>query len=554
MAEETLKQKLNKQLALLKDDRQTFESHWKDLSDFISPRTSRFLTSEANRNERRNTKIVDPTATLGERTLASGMMSGITSPARPWFKLALPDPQMMDFGPVKQWLEIVQNRMNDMFNKSNLYQSLPIVYAQLGTYGTAAMAVLEDDEDIIRTYPFPIGSYYISNSSRLSVDTVFREFRMTTRQLVEQFGLDACSDTVKGQWQTQNTEQWHDVIHAIYPNVNRQTGKLDAKNKRFKSVYFEAAGTEDKVLRESGYDEHPVLAPRWEVNGEDAYASNCPGMTALGQVKALQLQGKRRDQLIDKTTNPPMVGPTSLKQQRVSQLPGAITYVDQMTGQEGLRPLYQVNPQTNELMAAIQDTREIIRSAYFVDLFLMLQNINTRSMPVEAVNELREEKLLMLGPVLERLNDEFLDPLIDRAFSIMSRKGMLPEAPEVMQGMPLRIEYISVMAQAQKSIGVSSIERFVGFVGQVAQAKPEALDKIDIDQLIDTYGDSVGVTPTVIVPDEMVAQIRQQRAQQVQQAQQMQMAQMAVQSAKDLSQADMSGQNALTAAAGGMPQ
>lgn len=553
MAEETLKQRLNKQLGMLTDERTTFNSHWRELSDYISPRSSRFLVSDANRDNRRNTSIVDPTCTLAERTLSSGMMSGITSPARPWFTLSVSDPAMKDYGPVKVWLEDVQRRMNEVFNKSNLYQSLPIVYAQLGTYGTAAMAILEDDEDIIRTYPFPIGSYYVSNSARLSVDTVFREFRMTTRQLVEQFGLDNVSETVKGQWSTQTTEAWHDVIHAVYPNVNRQTGKMDAKNKRYKSVYFEKAG-DDKILRESGFDEFPILAPRWEVNGEDAYGSNCPGMTALGQVKALQLEQKRKSQLIDKATNPPMVGPSSLKSQRVSQLPGAVTYVDQLTGQDGLKPLYMVNPNTADLLNDIQDTRDIIRSSYFVDLFLMLQNINTRSMPVEAVNELREEKLLMLGPVLERLNDEFLDPLIDRAFAIMQRKGMLPPAPEVLQGTALRIEYISVMAQAQKSIGVNSMERFVGFVGRMAQAKPEALDKINVDKIIDNYGDSIGVSPSVIVPDEEVQKIRQARAEQIQQQQQMQMAQAAVAGAKDLSQANLEGQNALSAIAGGMQQ
>ncbi|MDQ0628064.1 hypothetical protein QFZ44_000640 [Pantoea agglomerans] len=553
MAEETLKQRLNKQLGMLTDERTTFNSHWRELSDYISPRSSRFLVSDANRDNRRNTSIVDPTCTLAERTLSSGMMSGITSPARPWFTLSVSDPAMKDYGPVKVWLEDVQRRMNEVFNKSNLYQSLPIVYAQLGTYGTAAMAILEDDEDIIRTYPFPIGSYYVSNSARLSVDTVFREFRMTTRQLVEQFGLDNVSETVKGQWSTQTTETWHDVIHAVYPNVNRQTGKMDAKNKRYKSVYFEKSG-DDKILRESGFDEFPILAPRWEVNGEDAYGSNCPGMTALGQVKALQLEQKRKSQLIDKATNPPMVGPSSLKSQRVSQLPGAVTYVDQLTGQDGLKPLYMVNPNTADLLNDIQDTRDIIRSSYFVDLFLMLQNINTRSMPVEAVNELREEKLLMLGPVLERLNDEFLDPLIDRAFAIMQRKGMLPPAPEVLQGTALRIEYISVMAQAQKSIGVNSMERFVGFVGGMAQAKPEALDKLNIDKIIDSYGDSIGVSPSVIVPDEEVQKIRQARAEQIQQQQQMQMAQAAVAGAKDLSQANLEGPNALSAIAGGMQQ
>lgn len=549
MAEqETLKQRLNKQFGLLNQERTTFDPHWRDLSDYISPRSSRFLVSDANRDNRRNTQVVDPTCTLAERTLSSGMMSGITSPARPWFTLSVSDPAMKDYGPVKVWLEDVQRRMNEIFNKSNLYQSLPIVYAQLGTYGTAAMAVLEDDEDIIRTYPFPIGSYYVSNSSRLSVDTVFRKFRMTTRQMVEQFGLDNVSETVKGQWNTQSTETWHDVMHAVYPNVNRDTGKLDAKNKRYSSVYYECAG-DDKVLRESGFDEFPILVPRWEVNGEDAYGSNCPGMTALGQVKALQLEQKRKSQLIDKATNPPLVGPSSLKQQRISQLPGAVTYLDQLTGQDGLKPLYMVNPNTGDLLNDIQDTRETIRSAYFVDLFLMLQTINTRSMPVEAVNELREEKLLMLGPVLERLNDEFLDPLIDRVFAIMSRKGMLPPAPEVLQGTALRIEYISVMAQAQKSIGVSSMERFVGFIGSMAQAKPEALDKIDVDKLIDSYGDSIGVSPTVIVPDEQVQQIRQQRAEQMQMAQQMQMAREAIGGAKDLSQANLEGQNGLTAVA-----
>lgn len=194
---ETTKERLNKQFAQLESERQSFEPHWRELSDYINPRGSRFLTSEANRNDRRNTRIIDSTGTMAARTLASGMMSGITSPARPWFRLATPDPEMMDYGPVKLWLEAVQNRMNDMFNKSNLYQSLPQLYGSLGTYSTGAMAVLEDDEDIIRTMPFPIGSYYLANSPRGSVDTCFRKFSMTVRQLVQEFGLNNVSESVK---------------------------------------------------------------------------------------------------------------------------------------------------------------------------------------------------------------------------------------------------------------------------------------------------------------------------------------------------------------------
>ncbi|AHI37371.1 portal protein [Klebsiella pneumoniae] len=547
MAAETLKEQLQKQQAQLTNDRSSFDPHWRELSDFINPRGSRFLVTDVNRDDRRNTKIVDPTATLAARTLSSGMMSGITSPARPWFKLATPDPDMMDYGPVKLWLEVVQRRMNEVFNKSNIYQSLPLLYASLGNYSTGAMAVLEDDSDVIRTMMFPIGSYYMANSARGSVDTCFRKFSMTVRQLVMEFGLNNVSDSVKGMWDSGNYESWIEVIHAVYPNIDRDTAKLNSKNKPIKSVYYEVGGDSDKLLRESGFDEFPIMAPRWEVNGEDVYGSSCPGMIALGQVKALQLEQKRKSQLIDKATNPPMVGPSSLRNQRVSLLPGDITYIDQVTGQDGLKPAYLVNPNTADLLADIQDTRQIINSAYFVDLFMMLQNINTRSMPVEAVIEMKEEKLLMLGPVLERLNDECLNPLIDRTFSIMARKNLLPQPPDVLQGMPLRIEYISVMAQAQKSIGLSSLSSTVGFIGQLAQAKPEALDKLNVDQAIDAFAEMSGVSPTVIVPQEQVEQVREQRAQQQQQQQMVAMGMAAAQGAKTLSEAQTADPSVLTA-------
>ncbi|HDU2745330.1 TPA: phage tail protein [Klebsiella pneumoniae] len=547
MAAETLKEQLQKQQAQLTNDRSSFDPHWRELSDFINPRGSRFLVTDVNRDDRRNTKIVDPTATLAARTLSSGMMSGITSPARPWFKLATPDPDMMDYGPVKLWLEVVQRRMNEVFNKSNIYQSLPLLYASLGNYSTGAMAVLEDDSDVIRTMMFPIGSYYMANSARGSVDTCFRKFSMTVRQLVMEFGLNNVSDSVKGMWDSGNYESWIEVIHAVYPNIDRDTAKLNSKNKPVKSVYYEVGGDSDKLLRESGFDEFPIMAPRWEVNGEDVYGSSCPGMIALGQVKALQLEQKRKSQLIDKATNPPMVGPSSLRNQRVSLLPGDITYIDQVTGQDGFKPAYLVNPNTADLLADIQDTRQIINSAYFVDLFMMLQNINTRSMPVEAVIEMKEEKLLMLGPVLERLNDECLNPLIDRTFSIMARKNLLPPPPDVLQGMPLRIEYISVMAQAQKSIGLSSLSSTVGFIGQLAQAKPEALDKLNVDQAIDAFAEMSGVSPTVIVPQDQVEQVREQRAQQQQQQQMVAMGMAAAQGAKTLSEAQTADPSVLTA-------
>lgn len=549
---DSLKQQLNKQLSQLKAERLSFEPHWRELSDFTRPRSTRFTASEVNRGDRRNSKIIDPAAVMAARTLSSGMMSGITSPARPWFRLATPDRDLMDYGPVKLWLETVEQRMNEVFNRSNLYQSLPLMYEDLGTFATGAMAVVADPQRVIRTVPFPTGSFYIANGADLSVDTAVREFSMTVRQVVTEFGMDTVSDTVKSQWNSGQYGQWVNVVHAVYPNLDRQTGKLEAKHKAYKSVYYEANSTDDKLLRESGYDEFPIMAPRWEVNGEDVYGSSCPGMVALGSVKALQLLQRRKAQMIDKITNPPLQAPASIKSQRISTIPGGINYLPMADVNNQIKPLFEIPANgTNGLLEDIQDTRQIIDHAYFVDLFRMMQTVNTRSMPVEAVAEMREEKLLMLGPVLQRLDSELLDKLINRTFSVMAENNLLPVPPDEMQGMQLKVEYISVMAQAQKAIGVSSIERFIGFTSGIGQFSPDALDKINVDETIDAYAASIGVPPSVVATNEQVAQIREQRAQQQAMAQQMQMAQAAVGGAQALGNTPMDDNSALAALAGG---
>ncbi|OQP28750.1 phage tail protein [Morganella morganii] len=549
---DSLKQQLNKQLSQLKAERLSFEPHWRELSDFTRPRSTRFTAPEVNRGDRRNSKIIDPAAVMAARTLSSGMMSGITSPARPWFRLATPDRDLMDYGPVKLWLETVEQRMNEVFNRSNLYQSLPLMYEDLGTFATGAMAVVADPQRVIRTVPFPTGSFYIANGADLSVDTAVREFSMTVRQVITEFGTDAVSDTVKSQWNSGQYGQWVNVVHAVYPNLDRQTGKLEAKHKAYKSVYYEATSTDDKLLRESGYDEFPIMAPRWEVNGEDVYGSSCPGMVALGSVKALQLLQRRKAQMIDKITNPPLQAPASIKSQRISTIPGGISYLPMADVNNQIKPLFQIPANgTNGLLEDIQDTRQIIDHAYFVDLFRMMQTVNTRSMPVEAVAEMREEKLLMLGPVLQRLDSELLDKLINRTFSVMAENNLLPMPPDEMQGMQLKVEYISVMAQAQKAIGVSSIERFIGFTSGIGQFSPDALDKINVDETIDAYAASIGVPPSVVATNEQVAQIREQRAQQQAMAQQMQMAQAAVGGAQALGNTPMDDNSALAALAGG---
>lgn len=533
--QETHRSRLESLRVQMEAERSTFIAHWRDLSDFILPRRTRFFLADVNKGDRRSQKIIDSAATIAARTLRAGMMGGITSPARPWFRLTTPDPDLSEVSAVKRWLDAVTSRMRTVFLKSNLYNALPIVYGDLGVFGTSAMFVEEDLEDVFRCYVMPLGSYSVANDSKLRVRVFFREFRMTVRQIVEKFGMDETtqkidweniSTHVKSLWEQGLKEAWIDIAHVVMPNSDYDPGKLSAKFKRFYSGYYERGGSsaqqsnymadeQHKMLRESGFDLFPVLAPRWEVSGEDVYGTSCPGMEVLGDIRQLQLGEKRGAQAIEKMVNPPMVGPNALRTVRTSILAGDITYSDERDGQKGFRPVHEVNLRILEHEQKQDQVRIRIRRGFFEDLFLMLASSDRRQITAREVEERHEEKLLALGPVLEQLNQDLLDPLIDLAFEFMRKQGLLPEPPQELEGVVLRVEYVSIMAQAQKLIGVSGLERFAGFIGNMAvqTGNPALLDKVDTDQLIDVYADTLSIPSEVVRSDEDVAAMRLQRDQ-----------------------------------------
>jgi hypothetical protein len=291
----------------------------------------------------------------------------------------------------------------------------------------------------------------------------------------------------------------------------------------YASVYWEP-GAQDVgggILEDSGFLDCPIIAPRWEVISTDDYGIG-PGSDALPDIKALQLEQTRKLEAIDKKVRPPMKGPTSLKNARASLLPGTITYVDDPNGQ-GFTPAMMVDLNLNDLREDMNEGRERIRQTFFADLWLMIsqmEGIQPRNQ--FEIAERKEEKLLMLGPVLERVQNEMLGPVIERAYEILSRRGMLPEEPEEIQQAGLQIEYTSILAQAQKAVATGAIERTVAFVGNLAAAAPQTLDKVDFDQAVDEYAELLGTPPSMIVSDERVKAIRAEREEEAKQQQRMQ--------------------------------
>jgi hypothetical protein len=291
------------------------------------------------------------------------------------------------------------------------------------------------------------------------------------------------------------------------------------RNMAVRSVYMEMNARSDQFLNESGFQEFPILPPRWDVAGADIYGNNCPGMDALGDTKALQLQERRKAQAIDKIVDPPMQAPTSM-QNRISGggfMPGTTEFVTDTSN--GIKSIYDMRPDIGALSADIRENEFRVKRAFYEDLFLMLANTDRRQITAREIEERHEEKLLMLGPVLERLHNELLDPLIDRTFNIMQRAQILPPAPPELDEKELKVEYISVLAQAQKLTSLTGIERVSGFAANLSAVWPEARHKLDPGQSVDEYAKAVGVSPKIIRSDDDVAALVAEEKQQEQMAQ-----------------------------------
>jgi len=543
------KQKLREQLSArwngLKSERESWISHWQDISEYLLPRSGRFFLNDQNKGDQRHNRIYDNTGTRALRVLAAGMMAGMTSPARPWFRLTTSDPQLDESAGVKAWLADVTTLMQMVFAKSNTYRALHSMYEELGAFGTASSIVLPNFERVIHQHVLTAGEYAITTDNEGHVNTLYREFQLTVGQTVAEFGLDKVSNQVRNLYDRGNLDKWVTVMHAIEPRTDREHGKRDARNMPWMSNYFEAGSREHEFLRESGFRRYPSLSPRWATSGGDIYG-NSPAMEALGDIKQLQHEQLRKAQGIDYKTNPPLQVPMAFKNRELDTLPGGISYVDATAPQAGIRSAFEVNIDLSHLLNDIVDVRERIKASFYADLFLMLAGGDLRNMTATEVAERHEEKLLMLGPVLERLHNEILDPLISMTFDRMLEARIVPPPPPELQGMELNVEFVSMLAQAQRAIATNSVDRFVMNLGQVAQFKPEVLDKFDADRWADAYADMLGLDPELIVPGEQVALVRQQRAQAAQAQQDAAMMQQGAATAKDLAAAQTSQPSALT--------
>lgn len=572
--------RLNARWQALRSERSGWESAWRDLALHFLPMGWRYdRDSQAGKKPViLNNKLVNSVGVLDMRTLAAGLQGGMTSPVRPWFKLGLADEDSTRgngpsrsggpsrAGGVGVWLDEVTRRMQTMFHRSNFYNAVHSLYADLGTFGTGALIETADEHGLNFTV-LRAGEYCLDVNERGEVDTLFRRVSMSARQIVREFGKTGdVPECIRKAAERATDTQRFDVIHALFPREDGQgSGRF---RKPVASLWWldgagSGAGGKPSLLREGGYDSFPAFCPRWDAVGLEVYGRS-PAMDVLADCRMLQAQTVTLRKMQHKIADPPLAVDSQLRKSGVDLRPSGLNYIN-VTGVnpgQAIVPIQQPDPAALQYtMQGIQEVRQIIHDGLYADLFKMLIASDRRQITATEIEAREQEKLILIGPVVERLQKELYAPLIERTFQLMAEWDLLPSMPEELAGAAVDIEFVSVLAQAQRLVSTSSLDQTVGFTLNVAQANPETLDNLDFDAVVESYAESLGAPRAILRGRQERDALRQQRAQAQAEAQQAAQAAQAARNvqgfagaAKDLGQAvtGPDGQNALEALIGGM--
>lgn len=531
----------------MRDDRLPWWNIWRDLADFILPKRYTWLLSPNERKQQNftNPAIIDGTGTQAARILAAGLMNGIASPSRPWFKLKLSNWMDDTSHDARVWLDEVEKRMMQVMGGSNFYNTLAVYFLDLVVFGTSSFSIFEDPAKTIHCQNHALGEYYIEVDARGQLTCFRREILMSVYQLVTEFGEENCSQSVRDAYKTGGARwrEMHEVVHYICKNDYGDN--LVPKSFPWQEIYYDRSDTDPqtnnarRVLRLKGYSSRPTIVTRWEVSGTDAYGTG-PGMDALGDIKQLQHESRRKAQGIDVMVQPPMLADITLESRPFALLPRGITYVPRLDANSGARPAYQINLPLGEVTADINQIQQRISNTFYNFLFNKVMNLATVRSARE-IDSIEGERLVLLGAALERFENEGLDPAVERIYSVMDRQHMFPPPPPELKGVELEVEYVSILAAAQSAAGTASTERWLQLIGTIAGVFPEAREVPEIVDTIIDYGMDVGVPAKNIRSRDQVQQIVQAQNQQAGTQQQIDNAQKLAAGAQTASQTDVGG-------------
>ncbi|MDR2427203.1 MAG: hypothetical protein LBD46_08520 [Endomicrobium sp.] len=527
---------------------------WKKLTEFILPEYG-FYPGQDWDAEPDYSKIIDNAATEAAAIVADGLYSGITPPDRAWFKLthkSRPDLDTNHY--VQLWLNDCVQRILKVLTSSNAYDGLYHIYNECPTFGNSAVAVLEDINDVVNLQAYMVGEYSLAIDSKGNINSLARCFEFTVEQIVSEFGLNNVSQEIQWQYTNNDLDKRHTIYNIIQPNYEKIEGVYDRRGKPYLSYYWLSGKNIDNegFLAIRGFREFPVMTPRWKkLTTRHIYAVG-NGHKTLNYVKSLQRLQKDSHIGVEKGVNPPVQINSSSRLSGINVMPGGQSYVPFAGSAGGIKTVYDVNLNVESVEYKIASTRDLIHKSYRSNLFLMIAGAG-KDMTAREVAALKGEQLLQLGPLLQNLTRECPRFLINRVFNLMLEGGLFAPVPRELEGVELDIEYLGLLAQAQKIAELNILGQATSFAGGVIGINPEISNIVNWEETVRKYYDMAGAMPELLNSREEVAAMNKAKARAAQQQQEIALLGGAIDKAKTLSDTDTSKPNALTDIVGVSP-
>ncbi len=444
------------------------------------------------------------------RDFASGMQSGMTSPARPWFKLEVQDKDLMKYMPVKLYFEECEKTLLNIAGHSNIYEGFYNSYEELATFGTSAWGIVEDPMDVFRAHSYTIGEYFLGSGPDGRINAFTRSTWKTVSQIVEEYGEEMCSPTIISMYYNNQSDAWRRVIQLVEINDNRIPEYDDFQNKHTRAITWEDGSQQNLYLKLEGFNEFPYICPRWQPRTTHDNYGNGPGADFLGDCRMLQMMQKKKLIGLDKVVDPPLQADSTAGE--VTTLPGAITRFSATTPNAGVKPLYQVAIDLKAIREDIMEVKQAANEAFFTDLFKTMINDDRPGITAYEIAEKKAEIMNMLSPIVNSLNNNQNNPAVMRMYNIAQRMGALPPMPKELKGQKLQVKYISILTQAQRMMGLQSIQETIGFFGQNAQIFPQMIDNINQDNIARGYMEDIGLPPSYFMDLGVMKKNRDARA------------------------------------------
>ena len=502
----------------MSSNRGTWEDHWQEILDYVMPRKADIVTKRIS-GDKRTEVLFDSTAITANNLLAASLQGTLTSPSRQWFYLKIRDEEVNQDREVQLYLEDSAKRMYDVFNQTNFNTEVHELYLDLCSIGTGCLFVEEGnkgfDEDLIHFQTLHISEFYIHENVAGYIDTLYRKYKLTARQAVQEFGEDNVGPKIL-ECASMKPDKKFNFIHAVEPreDYERVFGESDTKLP-FHSCHV--CEEEKMVVRTGGYNEFPYLVPRWSKATGEIYGRS-PSYNALPDIKTLNKAVEIGLKAWSKAIDPPLLVQDDGVIGRVRMTPGGITVI---RNDAAVKPFQSgANMQVTTFKEA--ELKTAIRQAYYSDQLQLQQGPQMTATEVQVRYELMQR---LLGPTLGRFQSEFLNPLIERVFGIMFRAEAFVQEPNLLQGQSIDIEYVGPLARSQRMEEAVAVERLYQLAMQLAQADPSIMDILNHDEAIRARAELLGVPKSVLRGRAEVDELRQARMQQQAMQQEMMMQQ-----------------------------